>query len=224
MKLFLLIPIFLFAFSSKYFNGEINIKCNKVLHKKAFDICYSCKYKEPLIVAYTLHKKLVNKNNFSRKFLHFKPDYNLPTKCRSYPKNYSRTGFDKGHLAPNASFDYNRTIQKETFLMSNIAPQKPQLNRKLWAKVERLERFLATKYEKVNVITGVCGSLGYIKNKVNIPAYWFKVIQIPSIKKYIAFLAPNTNKGMSKAHLKKYKSSLKEIEAICNYSIILKTK
>ena len=140
-KLLLLFPIFLLAFTSKYTPNLNNflqpIKCDKVLHKTAFDICYSCKYKHPLAVAYILKGDLVKKK-ISRKGLRFRPDYNLPTKCRSYSKDYSRTGYDRGHLASNASFDYNRAIQKQTFLMSNIAPQKPKLNRRFWAKVESL--------------------------------------------------------------------------------------
>jgi len=219
-KLLLLIPLFLLAFTSKY-TPDLNnflqpIKCDKVLHKTAFDICYSCKYKHPLVVAYILKGDLVKKK-ISRKGLRFRPDYNLPAKCRSYSKDYSRTGYDRGHLASNASFDYNRKIQKETFLMSNIAPQKPNLNRRYWAKVEKFTRYLAVKYKQVEVVTGVCGNKGHIKNKVGVPAWWYKIIYIPKLNKTVAFLAPNTNVGMSKAKLKKYKSSLEEIKRICNF-------
>ena len=218
--LFLLLDILL-AFNSKYTpnlnNFLENIHCSQVLHKRAFDICYSCKEKHPLAVAYRLKGNLVNKNNYSRSHLTFRPDYSLPIKCRSYSKDYSKTGFDRGHNAPNAAFDYDRTIQKQTFLMSNISPQKPRLNRKYWAKVERFARYLAFKYKKVEVVTGSCGHIGTIKNNVGIPAYWFKIIYIPSLNNYVAFLAPNTNKGMSKAKLKTYKSSIKEIQEICNF-------
>jgi len=107
-KLLLFLPLFLLAFTSKYTHSLNNflqpIKCNITLHKTAFDICYSCKYKHPLAVAYELKGYLVKKK-ISRKGLSFRPDYNLPTKCRSYSKDYSRTGYDRGHLASNASFD-----------------------------------------------------------------------------------------------------------------------
>ena len=210
-KLLLLIPLFLLAFASKYtpnLNSFLQpIKCDKVLHKTAFDICYSCKDKHPLAVAYILKGELVKKK-ISRKGLRFRPDYNLPTKCRSYSKDYSRTGYDRGHLASNASFDYNRAIQKQTFLISNIAPQKPNLNRRYWTKVEKFTRYLAVKYKQVEVVTGVCGSKGYIKNKVGIPAWWYKIIYIPKTKNYVAFLTPNTNTGMSRAKLREYRATL----------------
>ncbi|AZV46886.1 hypothetical protein C3L23_06240 [Nautilia sp. PV-1] len=219
-KLLLLIPLLLLAFTSKY-TPDLNnflqpVKCSKVLHKTSFDICYSCKYKYPLVVSYTLKGDLVKKK-ISRKGLRFRPDYNLPAKCRSYSKDYSKTGYDRGHLASNASFDYDRKIQKETFLMSNIAPQKPNLNRKYWAKVEKFTRFLAVKYKQVEVVTGVCGNKGHIKNKVGIPAYWYKIIYIPELNKTVAFLTPNTNVGMSKAKLKEYKTTLEEIKRVCNF-------
>jgi len=217
-KLLLLIPFFLFAFTSKYLpNYNIDIHCDKILHKRAFDICYSCKWKTPKLVVYKVNGNLIDKYNYSRKHLRFRPDYNLPTKCRSYSKNYSKTGFDRGHLAPNAVFDYNRAIQKETFLMSNIAPQKPQLNRRLWAKIEKFVRIQARKYGKIRVITGVCGSLGHIKNNVNIPKWWYKIIFRPD-GKIISFLAPNSNK-VGRDRAKKYLSSVREIERVCNIKI-----
>ena len=221
-KLLLVIPFILFAFSSKYTphlnNVFKNIHCDEVLHKKAFDICYSCTLKHPLSVAYILKGSLVNKNNYSREDLKFRPDYNLPRKCRSYPGDYTHSGYDRGHNAPNAVFDYNRTIQKQTFLMSNISPQAKWLNRKYWAKVERYARYLAVKTGKVEVITGSCGSksekLGW--HKVDVPAYWYKIIYVPKWNLTRVFLVPNTNVDMKTAKLKKYLTNLKNFKEICN--------
>ncbi|GAB6073601.1 DNA/RNA non-specific endonuclease [Nautilia lithotrophica] len=220
-KLLVLIPALLLAFQSK-FTPHLNKyfedhKCDIVLHKKAFDICYSCGKKEPDFVAYTLYGNLVNQNNYSKKHISFKPDYELPRKCRSYSNDYTHSGYDREHNAPNASFDYERGIQKETFLMSNISPQAKWLNRKYWAKVERFARFEAVKYGKVEVITGSCGSIGKLKNNVNIPKWWFKIIYVPKINKTISFLVPNTSKGMKKAKLKEYLSNIKKIKEICDY-------
>jgi len=219
-KLLLLLPLFLFSFESNHIsilNKFIDsIHCDYILHKKVFDICYSCKYKHPLAVVYTLKGYLVKKR-MSRKGLSFRADYSLPAKCRAYTKDYSKTGYDRGHLGSNASFDFNRKIQKQTFLLSNIAPQKPQLNRRLWAKIERFTRLEAIRYKKIEVITGTCGSIGTIKHNVSIPRYWFKIIYIPSLNKPISFLAPNTNTGMSRAKAKDYLSSLREIKEKCNF-------
>jgi endonuclease G len=138
------------------------------------DICYSCSLKEPKAVVYQINGKLISNHHYSRKGLTFKPDYSLPPKCRSYSRDYSHTGYDRGHNCPNAAFSYNKTFQKETFLMSNIAPQRPNLNRRLWAKIEKFIRIQAIKYKKISVITGSCGSLGTLgkkKHNVNIPKW-----------------------------------------------------
>jgi len=220
-KILLLTPLFLLAFNSKYtphLNSYMkNLKCSQDLHKKAFDICYNCSYKEPNAVAYMLTKQMENGWHYSRKKLYFHVDYNLPRKCRAYPSDYTHSGYDRGHHAPNAAFNYNRSIQKQTFLMSNIAPQAKWLNRKYWAKIERLARYLAIKYNKVEVVTGNCGSKGYLKHNVNISAYWYKIIYIPSIHKTLAFLAPNTNKGMKTAKIKEYKTTIEKIKQVCGF-------
>jgi len=220
-KLLFLIPAILLAFTSKYWQRNIGIKCDVLLHKKAFDICYSCTDKHPLAVVYDLYGDLVDKNSYSREDLRFRPDYNLPRKCRSYPSDYSRSGFDRGHNAPNAAFDYNRTVQKETFLMSNISPQAKWLNRKYWAKVERFVRYLAVKYKKVEVITGSCKAFKFTlgKHHIGVPMWWYKIIHIPKINKTIAFLVPNINKGMKKAKLKKYLVPLDEVERVCKIKV-----
>jgi endonuclease G len=220
-KNLLLIPFILFAFTSKYLpNYNINIHCDKLLHKKAFDICYSCKLKNPLAVVYQINGSLLEGYHYSRKRLRFEPDYSLPKKCRSYPSDIYRTGYDHGHNCPNAVFNYNRKLQKETFLMSNIAPQAPQLNRYLWAKIEKFARYESFKYKTVGVITGTCGSLGNLgkrRHYVNIPAYFYKIIFLPN-GKIISFLAPNIN-AVGWDRVKKYLVPLKKIEKVCGFNI-----
>jgi endonuclease G len=219
--LFFIIPFILFAFTSKYLpNYDIDIYCDKLLHKRAFDICYSCRLKHPLAIVYKVDGSLIDKYNYSRKHLRFRPDDNLPKKCRAYPKDISKTGYDHGHVAHNAIFDYNRAIQKETFLMSNIAPQAKWFNRNLWKRIERFEQIEARKYKDIRVITGVCGSRGNLGRKrhyVNIPAYFYKIIFLPN-GKIISFLVPNTN-IVAKDKAKKYLVLLKKIEKICKIKI-----
>ena len=61
-KIILFLPLFLLAFTSKYTpNLNNSFQSIKVLHKTVFDICYSCKYKYPLAVAFTLKGDLVKK-------------------------------------------------------------------------------------------------------------------------------------------------------------------
>ena len=206
------------AFTSKYIL-DINISevnCDQVIHKLKYDICYSYRRKTPILTAYDITAQQLKGRKYKR-LKNFKADYSVPRKYRSYESNYVHEGYDKGHNCPNAAFDHNKKLQKQTFIMSNVAPQAKWLNRKYWAKVERFARFEAMKYGKVEVVTGSCGNKGYIKNRVVIPQWWFKIIYIPKLKKTVAFLAPNINKGMKTANIKKYLSTVEQIKKVCKF-------
>lgn len=58
---------------------------------------------------------------------------------------YTGTGYDRGHLAPNYGIAtrHGEAAQRETFLMSNIIPQRHGLNAGLW---KQLEQRAATSY------------------------------------------------------------------------------
>jgi len=207
----------LFAFESKYLPGyDIQTKCDQVLHKRAYDTCYSYKWKTPKLAVYKIDgERLKVGPHYSRKGLAFKPDYSVKTRYRSYSRDYSHTGFDRGHLAENGSFNYDKVLQKETFKTSNIAPEKPNLNRGVWARIEKFSRIQAIRNTSVSVITGVCGTLGHIRNGVNIPKYWYKIIFKPNGEQ-VAFLAPNTNSIKRKAKMRDFLTSVSKIEEQCN--------
>lgn len=67
------------------------------------------------------------------------------TVARIEPAVYNNSGYDRGHLAPNYAIatHYGKEAQAETFLMSNIMPQKHALNAGLW---KTLEQKIATSY------------------------------------------------------------------------------
>jgi len=69
----------------------------------------------------------------------------IRTVARIDPAVYNRSGYDRGHLAPNYAIAtrYGPRAQEETFLMSNIIPQKHGLNAGLW---KTLEQKIATSY------------------------------------------------------------------------------
>lgn len=67
------------------------------------------------------------------------------TTARVRPEAYSNSGYDRGHLAPNYAIAtrYGDEAQLETFLMSNIVPQRHALNAGPW---KELEQRIATSY------------------------------------------------------------------------------
>lgn len=79
------------------------------------------------------------------------------TRARVDPAWYSHSGYDRGHMAPNHAVAVCRgaTAQRETFLMSNIAPQIHGLNDGLWRVMEQriISRYPA-RFKSVNVVCG----------------------------------------------------------------------
>ena len=208
--------LILIALSIDLFSLDIvGMKCRWLIQpKNAFDICYNDKEKHPNYTSYDLVWDKVKKYH-SRKYIRFKPDMRIPSNYRSYPGDYTRSGYDRGHLAPNAQFDWDIEVQRSTFLMSNIAPQNPNLNRYIWAALEKHVRNLTKKFKHVEVITGVCGNQGYIRNHVEIPRYWFKIIKTKYSTEY--FLAKN--RAYPSKNFKLLKSSKSEIERLCRINI-----
>lgn len=60
------------------------------------------------------------------------------TVARIGPEAYSKSGYDRGHLAPNYAIAtrHGETAQRETFLLSNVVPQRHGLNAGLWKQLE----------------------------------------------------------------------------------------
>lgn len=66
--------------------------------------------------------------------------------------DYAGSGFDRGHLAPAADFNFDRRALGETYLFTNIAPQDPKLNRGEWLRFESECRKLAAS-GTVHIVT-----------------------------------------------------------------------
>lgn len=96
------------------------------------------------------------------------------------PADYTNSGYDRGHMVPAANSDEPKEMS-DTFLMTNMTPQLPSVNRVAWKNLEERVRSLPFKW----VITGAyygpaikCGvatkCIG--KNKVPVPDMLYKVV------------------------------------------------
>ena len=86
----------------------------------------------------------------------FREDLRIPEKFRSTLDDYRGSGFDRGHLINSADRKGSRIINSETFLLSNMSPQKPGFNRDIWLELESAVRALAEQDEIEEVYT-ICG-------------------------------------------------------------------
>jgi len=109
--------------------------------------------------------------------------------------DYTNSGYDRGHMAPAADFSYDETAMYESFYMSNIAPQVPNLNRGVWASLEEWVRTAATRERSLLVVTGpvVTGEVARIgKNGVAVPQGFYKALcDLTPPQKMIGFLYAN---------------------------------
>ena len=175
--LILLLPFsYLFATDLSMYINKNN--CDQIIDKKVFTICYDYKMKGAKYVAYSLDGDKVNAVNLKKRNS-FYTEKNLKKKYRSHTKDYTHSGYDRGHLANDASFDYDKKDLRKTYSMANIIPQSPNVNRKTWIKAERLERNIAVKLKAINVINGVIYSknpkrIG--KNQIAVPTAFWKMI------------------------------------------------
>jgi len=74
-----------------------------------------------------------------------------------HSSDYTGMGYDCGHCAPNyvIAVCYGSEAQHDTFLMTNILPQRPVLNRHVWEGIERAEaRNYRRKYGTLWVVDG----------------------------------------------------------------------
>ena len=67
-------------------------------------------------------------------------------------RDFSHSGYDRGHMAPNADFNDTHENALMTFFIANVWPQTPEVNRRLWLRTENETRKLASEYLKVRVL------------------------------------------------------------------------
>jgi endonuclease G, mitochondrial len=187
---------------------------DQLVRRVGYTLKYVEKYEQPAWVAYILQADQIEGGEEREN--QFMPDPVVQSGT-AVTADYTRSGYDRGHLAPAADFKNSYQVMKETFYMSNISPQEPQFNRGIWLELEKLVRAWAYKYQKVYVVTGPVlkpglPTIGRL-NKVAVPQQFYKVILYvkPPHIKGIAFLM---NNKPSKARLSSFVVPINSIEKL----------
>ena len=139
------------------------------------------------------------------------------TTSRVAHQDYSNSGYDRGHMAPNYAIAtrYGHEAQRETLLMSNISPQAPDLNRIWWRVLEENEaNDFAVRLERVWVVTGpvFAGEAKKLASGVDVPGAFYRIIldEENGQPRVLAFIAPQTVTGHEP--LAQFFTSVREIE------------
>jgi len=155
------------------------LHCSEIISNQVINSCYSYKYKGALAVA-----SVITKRTQAMKHIDIRPnwfvDNSIPRRFRGNSKDYNYSGYQRGHLASNWSYNYYWNIQKNVFnINANVVPQTPNLNEHVWIQAERFSRYEARKLGYVDVIDLVI----YPKNpkrigkdKIAVPSAFYKII------------------------------------------------
>jgi len=187
----------------------------QVVEHQYYTLSYSEDHEQAEWVAYELTKKSIQAPNVERTD-YFEKDFKVSTRSAVH-KDYSGSGYSRGHIAPAGDMAFNTTAMEESFFMSNMSPQVRNFNGGIWRELEETVRDWAYKNEKVYIVTGPVLTRGIVKkigqNKVSVPSQFYKIIvdyTKPEIKS-IAFLIPNE---MSDKRLEDYVVSIDSIEEL----------
>ena len=192
---------------------------DQIITHTYYSLSYSEADEQALWVSYMLTRSRTNGNIPRTDF--FSEDEDVITGSASY-EDYRGSGYTRGHLLPAADARWNETAMEETFLMSNITPQKKVFNDGVWSKLEGKMRHWANVYDTIFIVTGPVlksndgGSNAKAKkqigrNKVTVPQYFYKAIYCPQKQQAIGFLVPHEE---SEAPLQSFVVSIDQLEEI----------
>ncbi len=135
-------------------------------------------------VAYKVEKNMFTPTGKTKR--KWKTDPNLPSGETLQPSDYkgahAALKVDRGHQAPLGSFSNTKYWQNTNYL-SNITPQKSDLNQGAWLRVEIRVRKLAKEDETVYVMTGplygeLWGKLPNATKSARLPTGYWKIVAI----------------------------------------------
>lgn len=178
---------------------------------------YGTKYdplaKIPVWVTYTLTASnaigcVVRSNAFAS-------DRSLKRNEKSTLEDYSHSGYDTGHLAPAGDMTWNDSVERESYILSNTAPQTAELNRGVWRTLETAIRSWAYNNNSDLVIyTGPIYDIEHSKtigpNNVVVPYGFYKIVIDTNKNQSLAFIFDNSKKPVN--DIARYQVTVQDIE------------
>ena len=211
---FLLIFIHVSCLANDNLDLGIPSTNGQLVARFGYAFLYSEKHEQPLWVSYKLTKAEVQ-NKVAKRKDNFRLDPVIKTGSATIA-DYKGSGYDRGHLAPAADMAWSKKAMSESFLLTNMSPQVPALNRGMWRILEEQIRKWALKEKELYIITGPIIRPNYKTigpNKVTVPQWYYKIIvdyHQPEIKA-LAFMIPNRKPQKS---LQSFAVSIDKLEEV----------
>ena len=181
-------------------NGQSKLRDSVKVTNNVFTVIYSEKLEQPLWLKYRSTNRLTNVNRGSMDF------YGEKEIKTSDNDDYKNNLYDKGHLAPAATFSDNMENLKQTFSYLNSALQNQYLNRGEWRLLEEQER----KWDDKEPLTVIVKSFFDKDSKklpsgATVPSHFQKHIFFEKQKKWKCFVFLN----------EKPKFAWEQLEMVC---------
>lgn len=191
---------------------------NYVFHI-AFTACMDTEYNIPRWVSHHISDTALRKVYNTRPSSYYKDDQ-YPTIPR---KAYGASGYDHGHIAPAADFQWERNAYLQSFFMTNMAPQHGCLNQRGWCQLEGTVRKWAEEglAKDIYIVSGpvldeftdtLCLTDG---TRIFVPAQFFKVVLLTDScapPRAIGYLLPNADVDFN--NLRQYEVTVDEVESL----------
>ena len=181
-------------------NGQSKLRDSVKVTNNVFTVIYSEKLEQPLWLKYRSTNRPTNVNRGSMDF------YGEKEIKTSDNDDYKNNLYDKGHLAPAATFSDNMENLKQTFSYLNSALQNQYLNRGEWRLLEEQER----KWDDKEPLTVIVKSFFDKDSKklpsgATVPSHFKKHIFFEKSKKWKCFVFLN----------EKPKFAWEQLEMVC---------
>ena len=193
-----------------------------ILINHGYVVGFSKKHNQPLWAGYEVGDAYKDVGYERPHFFH--DDIRLPEENRIGTETFG-SGYDRGHMVPNSAINrqYGKLSQMETFLMSNICPQKgKELNQGIWHTLEKKIMEYAKPKEHIWVLCGPIFSSNPEQierpngSKVSIPDAFYMILVDPLEYPYTvdktAFIAFEFPQNPSSQSLNDYLTSVDQIE------------
>lgn len=177
----------------KFLPAKLHGRNEQIIHHTGYIVSYNSDWLIPNWVAYELTPaEAQGEVPRGKKFV---PDPLVKGRSATH-KDYTNSGYDRGHMAPAADMKWSETAMDESFYLSNICPQNHNLNGGDWHELEKAVRNIAYSGDTIYVICGplMADRIPRIgENRVAVPAAFFKILAKRNKNGYdaIAFLMPN---------------------------------
>ena len=181
-----------------------------VIKKQNYTSYFEYDYVNPTVVTYKLYH---GGGDCKRDKFYFKNDESFKT---ATDQDYSKSGYDKGHMANAEDFAYDCTLDELTFRYYNCVPQHPRMNRGPWKKVETEIRKWSQDKELLVICINIFGDKDLPNTNVAIPTECIKLVYDYKTKKPIAgYIFTNTSNPVM--------TLMTPDEIVKKYSITIKT-